>query len=277
MQPTPELVRLVADAFAARLSCRSTRGAAVAVRHDAAALALAAWAKGEALHTIPAIVLAVGPARWRPLLAYLMTCPRVVQQLALSMAWTQSSHAAATAAGSTAELVRWLKSADFHRIIPLPPPLTAWSARMDIASLPETFEVYRGTRGIGPRLAVQGSSWTTSRATAGAYACLAEAPTATRLVLRRTVRRDEVLLLTGNSDDEIVLPPPATADCWAVLPLSSLELEALSAERKAAIAAYVDSLTPRQLRALGWVTAEPVAHHRGGGVVLAAVEADGVG
>lgn len=269
MQPTPELVELLADAFADRLA---SRGTPLATRLGAAELALAAWAKGEALHTITAIVLAVGSARWRPLLAYLMTCPRMVQQLVLSIAWTRSSHAVAAAAGSTAELVRWFKSADFRRLIPLPPPLTAWSERMDIRTLPETFEAYRGTSGIGPRLAVQGSSWTPSRATAGAYACLGEAPTATRLVLRRTVRRDEVLLLTGNSDDEIVLTPPTTADCWAVLPLSSLELEALSAERKAAIVAYVASLTPRQLRGLAWVTAEPVAHHRGRGVVLATVE-----
>ncbi len=274
MQPTPELVELVADAFAARLSCRGTP---LAIRAGAAELALKAWAKGEALHTIMVIVVAVGTARWRPLLAYLMTCPRVVRQLALSIAWTQSSHAVATAAGSTDELVRWLKSADFRRLIPLPPPLTAWSARMDMASLPETFEAYRGTRGIGPRLAVQGSSWTTSRVTAGAYACMGEAPTATRLVLRRTVRRAELLLLTGNRDDEIVLPPPATTDCWSVLPLSSLELEALSAERKAAIVAYVDSMTPPQLRALHWARAVPSTHHRGGGVVLATVEAGGAG
>ncbi|WP_159716396.1 hypothetical protein [Geminicoccus flavidas] len=114
---------------------------------------------------------------------YLAGFPPMCLREALANAWSCRHHEVVWAAGSRNGMRKLFRAAGF-----------------DTSMLPEEFTVWRGTSGVAQREAARGWSWTTRRSI-GAWFATWHEKQGTPLLLRRTVRRREVMYSTDDRDE----------------------------------------------------------------------------
>jgi hypothetical protein len=106
---------------------------------------------------------------------YLMGLPENCLRLALADGWHNSHKKILQRTKTRAELVRWFRAANYQN-----------------SMLPDELTIWRGTSGASQQSAAWGYSWSTNRSTAAWFA-MRHPQRGTPLVLRRTIKRSEVL------------------------------------------------------------------------------------
>jgi hypothetical protein len=145
---------------------------------------------------------------------------------------------------------------------------------MDISRLPEKLTVYRGAAGIPPALAVKGSSWSLHRDVACAYASTIRGNAGAPVVIKREIRRSEILMLAGDLSAELVLAPPVDRDSWTSI-MSPGKIAKLAPRGMARMNANTLNMSAEQTRIVRWMAAGSTPDHSswGRGVSLRAQRA----